>query len=55
VRSIDEHDRRLTECLDIARKVVTGTVRDPTRGSDHYYADSMRFPPKWAYRAPRPW
>jgi cell wall hydrolase len=48
VRTVDESDARFADCLDIARSVIGGEVIDPTRGADHYYADSMPSPPKWA-------
>ena len=38
----------LTEFLDIAYGVVSGMYEDPTSGSTHYYAKSMKSPPKWA-------
>ncbi|MNP80458.1 Cell Wall Hydrolase [compost metagenome] len=30
-----------------AKLVVDGTTPDPTGGATHYYAKSMKTPPKW--------
>lgn len=34
-----------------ARAVVDGTTPDPTGGATHYYAKSMKTPPKWVVGA----
>lgn len=35
-------------CLQVAEKVIHGTWPDLTKGSDHYYATSLKIPPRWA-------
>ena len=40
-------DAMFRECLQIAEGVVSGTISDPTRGCDHYYATYIGVP-AWA-------
>lgn len=40
-------DRRLQDCLVIARGVLDGAIEDPTQGATHYYADYIATP-GWA-------
>lgn len=35
-------------CLEVADKVLKGQWPDITKGCDHYYAMSMKTPPRWA-------
>lgn len=35
-------------CLNVAEKVIHGVWPDLTHGSDHYYARSLKTPPRWA-------
>lgn len=35
-------------CLQVSEKVIAGTWPDLTKGSDHYYATSLKIPPRWA-------
>jgi len=37
--------------LAVAKLVVDGGTPDPTGGSTHYYAKSMKTPPKWTVGA----
>jgi|TARA_R100001443_G_scaffold117371_1_gene141783 N-acetylmuramoyl-L-alanine amidase len=38
----------LEDYLELSAKVISGMYDDPTKGSTHYYAKSMKSPPKWA-------
>lgn len=35
------------ECYEIAGKVISGEIPDPTKGANHYYDDSINTP-TWA-------
>lgn len=46
--NVDETDKRFAIAMRIARNAIDGRLPDLTKGSDHYYARSMRKPPTWA-------
>ena len=39
---------QLASAMRVARTVIEGATPDPTGGATHYYAKSMKTPPKWA-------
>lgn len=46
--AVKDTNPKFAMALDIAGKALDGDWEDVTNGADHYYAKSMKFPPKWA-------
>lgn len=51
LESLGEDAPGFREALDVARQAIAGTLDDITHGADHYYALSMKTPPRWALKA----
>lgn len=47
LKALNNSDPLYQECYEVARKVLSGELQDPTRNADHYYADYIA-PPNWA-------
>ena len=48
IEALGEDKSIFREALEISRKAVAGDLADRTDGATHYYARSLKTPPKWA-------
>jgi spore germination cell wall hydrolase CwlJ-like protein len=48
IMKIGKEDDVFQVCLEIAGKILKGTLPDLTRGSNHYYSTTLEIPPVWA-------
>lgn len=44
--AVTERDAQFRTALEVAREAVSGRLKDPTGGADHYHARHVR--PRWA-------
>lgn len=46
IENVGANNSTFSQCLDIARRVISGRVPNPVEGATHYYADYIA-PPSW--------